>query len=48
VTVEMPGTQGTHVLRAFFTFSLVRPKPLGWEIVAVRATPLGAPPRANG
>lgn len=49
VTIEMPdGAQGTRVLREFFTFALVRPKPGGWEFVAVRATPLGAAPRANG
>jgi len=49
VTIEMPdGAGGKRVLREFFTFSLVRPAAGGWEIVAVRATPLGAAPRANG
>jgi uncharacterized protein (TIGR02246 family) len=49
VSIEMPdGAQGKRVLREFFTFSLVRPVAGGWEFVAVRATPLGAAPRANG
>lgn len=49
VSIEMPdGAQGKRVLREFFTFALVRPVAGGWEFVAVRATPLGAAPRANG
>lgn len=49
VTIEMPdGAQGKRVLREFFTFALLRPVAGGWEFVAVRATPLGAAPRANG
>jgi uncharacterized protein (TIGR02246 family) len=49
VSIEVPdGAQGKRVVREFFTFALVRPKPGGWEFVAVRATPLGAAPRANG
>lgn len=49
VSIEMPDcAQGTRVLREFFTFALVRPVAGGWEFVAVRATPLGAAPRANG
>lgn len=49
VMIEMPdGAQGKRVLREFFTFSLVRPRADGWEIVAVRATPLGAAPQAKG
>ena len=49
VSIEMPdGAQGKRVLREFFTFALVRPAPGGWEFVAVRATPLGVAPRANG
>ncbi|VXC42820.1 SgcJ/EcaC family oxidoreductase [Massilia sp. 9I] len=49
VSIEVPdGAQGKRVVREFFTFALVRPKAGGWEFVAVRATPLGAAPRANG
>lgn len=49
VSIEMAdGAQGKRVLREFFTFALVRPVAGGWEFVAVRATPLGAAPRANG
>lgn len=44
VFLEMPdGAGGKKVVRQFFTFTMVRPGPAGWEIVAVRATPLAAP-----
>ncbi|MCC2973421.1 SgcJ/EcaC family oxidoreductase [Massilia sp. IC2-476] len=47
VAIEMPdGAGGKRVLREFFTFALVRPVAGGWEFLAVRATPLGAAPRA--
>jgi uncharacterized protein (TIGR02246 family) len=45
VFLEVPdGAGGKRVVRQFFTFTMVRPGPDGWEIVAVRATPLAAPP----
>lgn len=42
VFVEAPDDNGgKRVVRQFFTFTLVRPQGQGWEMVAVRATPLG-------
>lgn len=44
VFLEAPdGAGGKRVVRQFFTFTMVRPGANGWEIVAVRATPLAAP-----
>lgn len=44
VFLEGPdGAGGKRVVRQFFTFTLVRPRGDGWEMVAVRATPLAAP-----
>lgn len=44
VFLEVPdGAGGKRVVRQFFTFTMVRPGANGWEIVAVRATPLASP-----
>jgi uncharacterized protein (TIGR02246 family) len=44
VFLEVPdGAGGKRVVRQFFTFTIVREGLAGWEIVAVRATPLAAP-----
>lgn len=44
VFLEAPNGDGSKkVVRQFFTFTLVRPRAGGWEMVAVRATPLAAP-----
>ncbi len=46
VYLEVPdGAQGKRVVREFFTFGLLRKAGSGWEMVAVRAIPLGAPSR---
>lgn len=47
VYLELPDIgQGKRMVRKFFTFALVRPGHNGWEFVAVRAIPLGAPAAA--
>lgn len=46
VYLEMSdGAQGKRLVREFFTFGLLRKAGSGWEMVAVRAIPLGAPAR---